>query len=574
MMHDSRQISWLESCNLEPKPPAEHLSPSPTVSGGAESQGNASAQPRRGCEDGRAARRLASPEHRARVSGRDGDALSARKLAATGRAGKRGRDKRADQEQRAKIGELRELKLQRKWKHTIAAATSLGNTQNTPAAKNSRRPVTPPRILDPAGFDLAVERYRDQPVPAWELEQWRNAAVLAETREADTLTARAWKLRDLARHIHPSVRGAACGHRQVGQVGLMRRADGKHTFTGIETCASVWHCPVCALKIKRGRSEQIKEGVRLHREKHGGDSLLMMTLTVRHKAGQDLRTIRDGFQAAHDGFWKRVSSQEKNKRYWAQVEGKEFVPWREELGFIGYLSGTELTHGANGWHLHRHYILAFERELSQEETSVLGEMLSSHWRAQVYREMGPEFRPTIERGLDLRMLRVADYLSKLGLEISDVGNKEAKNGNQTQWGLALEASRGNGLALDAWAEFVQAMKGSKCVQFSNALLEHWTELGLEVVDDAELADDTQGAVLVYELENELWRKLRAMGRVRSFLDYVDEHGPPPGGASQPTVEREGMWPPEKRCKKAARLERKKAETFYFQSIALLLWDQS
>jgi len=390
---------------------------------------------------------------------------------------------------------------------------ALGKTRNTPEAKKPWSQRTPDRVASPLGWREAVESYRDTEVSPEALTRWISTSSRASRSKAETVTRKAYQLRDMSRPEHPMRRCADCGYRPIGEVALMRREDGGHTIGGVLTCGSVWSCPVCALKIKASRAEEIKQGAELHRKHHGPESMMMLSLTLRHDDSMSLRELRDGLQAAHNDFWRLVPQMWKDMR----IKGT----WKEHHGFIGYVSGTEVTHGSNGWHPHRHYLLAFDDSKDGETVKQLREVFMDHWRRCVVKHLGMRCLPS-KHGLDLRPLRLAEYLSKLGLEISDVGVKEAKCGNQTPWGLLAEMAEGSGIALDKFAEYSSAMKGAKCVQFSEDLKSHWERLGAPQAEcEADLADDSIGAVMVFEMTRAQWFKLRNTGRVRDFLDRCD-----------------------------------------------------
>lgn len=406
-------------------------------------------------------------------------------------------------------------------------AVALGNTRNTPDDPKRPSKTTPHLIADPSAHALAREYYRDRVTTAETLARWGAAGARARRVEPTGLPGRAFQLRDMGRLAHPARRCADCGFRPIGEVALMRRPDGGHTIGGVLTCGSVWACPVCAMKIKRGRAEQIKAGVSLHRQHHGEHSLAMLTMTLRHDATMSLQSLKDGYQAAHDDFWRKVPAELKERNRWARICCQPTECWKEDSGFVGYLSGTEMTFGSHGWHYHRHYILAFDRNQKQEEISELMRILNAHWKDCVAKHLplcvpGRDARG-VERGLDLRLLVVADYLAKLGLEVADVGTKVASGGNVTQWGLLSGAASGNGQALDAFAEYVYAMKGSKCIQIGDRLKKHWERLGIDTEDnnDEALADDSKGAVLVLEIPRGAWMRMRCSGRVRQMLEAAD-----------------------------------------------------
>jgi hypothetical protein len=410
--------------------------------------------------------------------------------------------------------QARELELAGRVAQLASAhrARDLGNTQNTPNALKTpgtmgRGTFTPHRSVDPVAWRKAVwlERSTDIETDHAAIAQHNrrsalHAIVAARETPPATIKEGAYRLRDLARVAHPSKRCADCGDLLHGMPALMKRPDGGHTVSGVVTCANVWACPVCALKIKAARAEQIKEGVALQRKYVGGKSMLMLTLTARHTVHTDLREYREGFQAA---------------------AGRLFPShWQREVGMLGYVYGAEATHGRNGFHYHRHVILSFDGDVGPQKIEALRAHLADRWERLVVRFMGEDCRPN-EHGLHIKPLDLAEYISKLGLELADVGAKVAQSGHRSPWGILHDAATGHGRAFEVMAEYVRAMKGAKCIQFSNRLLAFWTKLGMGEVDETAAADDAIGAALVSEVPLDAWRAIRARGALWRVLNAAD-----------------------------------------------------
>lgn len=505
----------------ESEPPAEHRPPSPTSTTTHRAQGQAS-DPRRG-EHGdpgepRGGLPGASTELPTATDG--GRALTRlrRRPAVSSAPG----DLRRNGDHRELALELRrkraEVDRAARWQHQPAP---LGKVQDTP----DRLFLAGSELARMGVWERRVRRgLRSLPPGVQEAQQssWAAMSVAAErlSLETPSVRARAWQLRDRARAVHPSHRTAECGWARIGEVGITVRQGGGYTLSSVAHCGSVHDCPVCALAIKSKRAEQIKRGVELHRLHFGPNSLVLNTFTIRHAAGQSLSFIAERFQLAWNMFQTRVPTLTKIARSQARARGQRgpATPL-ESIEAIGGVYGAEVTHGRNGWHYHRHQILASERNLEPEELEQFSKECSSWWRECVVQCMGPEFEPSEERGFDCRPLNVADYIAKLGLELSDVGTKQASNGNETQWGLLALASSGDQQAADLLYEYSLAMRGKKAIQFSERLLARWKALGLEVTDDdAALADESVGQRLVCELGARAWTQLRRSGRACHVLE--------------------------------------------------------
>jgi hypothetical protein len=120
-------------------------------------------------------------------------------------------------------------------------------------------------------------------------------------------------------------------------------------FGGVQTCGSIWACPLCSPNIRQSRSTELEEMAIAWVE--AGHSILMGTLTVRHFSRQRL-----------DPQWKAVS-----KAWTAVLQGR----WKERFyakwGIVGLTIAREVTVGdANGWHTHLHLLIWCEDQIEQE----------------------------------------------------------------------------------------------------------------------------------------------------------------------------------------------------------------
>ena len=115
-------------------------------------------------------------------------------------------------------------------------------------------------------------------------------------------------------------------------------------YKGLQTCGSVWICPVCSAKIAERRRVEIIQAMDAHKAAQGCVNLL--TLTAPHQVKDDLVDLLAKQAKALNLFWSdRVV--------------KEILA---EMGTIGQIRALELTHGRispqnNGWHPHYHILM-------------------------------------------------------------------------------------------------------------------------------------------------------------------------------------------------------------------------
>src|SRR5579883_240529 len=104
---------------------------------------------------------------------------------------------------------------------------------------------------------------------------------------------RRFTLQDQAARLLPAERKAACMRRVSDIASSVEGRYNPHShsahYRGLQTCGSVWHCPVCAVKISEQRREELARLVKKHVD--AGGSVWMTTYTVQHKHYTDLADL-------------------------------------------------------------------------------------------------------------------------------------------------------------------------------------------------------------------------------------------------------------------------------------------
>ena len=262
-------------------------------------------------------------------------------------------------------------------------------------------------------------------------------------------------------------------------------------FRGLMVCGSVWSCPICAARITEKRRIELSGGVDSWRAKGGGVALASFTL--RHSHDDRLKPLRADLAKA----WRYMSS------------AREFQRLKGDYQIIGSVSSFEVTHGASGWHTHKHALFFTARTLTEGELLALEGELARIWLKQLAR---------VGR----------DGLSGVAVRVSSAEASEAAAAYVTKWSITHELvkspvkrGREGGLSpfelladsLDnpasgrLFKEYFFAMKGSHQLQFTRGLREL---LGLgEQATDAELAaaETDETAQVILTIPAEIWREV-------------------------------------------------------------------
>lgn len=277
-------------------------------------------------------------------------------------------------------------------------------------------------------------------------------------------------LRRAAGRLLPGERVRGCGRKRTGQAVDIHRTDKGAYFAGVETCGSVWLCPVCAAKIAEHRKEEVEAVIQTAQD--AGGSVYMLTLTLRHDRTDALETLRS---AVVDG-WRKYQAH----KGWRTFKGA--------VGLIGTVRALEVTYGANGWHPHLHILLVTDRAI--EDTDAASLDLFSRWRGCL-EKMG---RDAKDLGLDFRPVSAGDYVAKWGTaqELVKGGDKTARKGSRNPWQLLSDYAQGDMQAGALFSEYATVFKGKRQLTWSRHLRAA-LNMGAEVEDAAIAAEaDEQG----------------------------------------------------------------------------------
>lgn len=270
-----------------------------------------------------------------------------------------------------------------------------------------------------------------------------------------------------------------------GGVGVRHR-DGVAGFAGLQTCGSVWCCPVCNAKIMARRGLELGAAVETWASGKGR-SVAFMTFTVRHTKRDTLEQV----WAAISKSWGRVTS------------GKHWISDQLEHGIEGFVRVIEVTHGRNGWHVHVHSLM-FLHDLVTSDVVKLQRSMFKRWKAGA-ESLG--LRAPLMRGQDVRVVsdsadgrhELSKYLSKsqlamaVGRELTASQGKKARSklSTRTTWAILDDAVDGLADAVDLWAEWERGSKGKRQISWSVGLRER---LGLmEEKSDGEVAAEEFGS---------------------------------------------------------------------------------
>lgn len=182
------------------------------------------------------------------------------------------------------------------------------------------------------------------------------AANAAVPSVSSRLQSDRWMQRNAMRRIFRGTRVATCGRiarKDTDHIRVWYDADHGARYSGLQTCGSVWVCPVCNHKIQSVRCGEV-ETMLEHCKEHGCD-VVFATHTVRHDRSQSLQEV----EKMASTVWRAVSQHRKVRAM------------KQRVNLIGYLRASEATWSAvNGWHWHYHTYWIFLKPLKGRKVQI------------------------------------------------------------------------------------------------------------------------------------------------------------------------------------------------------------
>lgn len=322
-------------------------------------------------------------------------------------------------------------------------------------------------------------------------------------------------LQAVARDLLPNSRIALCLRARVStQLGVQVWKSKEHKtahYGGLQTCGSVWGCPVCNPKITERRKLEVKQAMDMHRAQ--GGEVHLLTLTTPHTRHDRLDELQALQAKALQAFLRDFTVK------------KVFA----EMGYIGQIRAFEITHGRkaanNGWHPHYHFLQFVQVKGDAAQLMDWKTRLYLRWDACCQKHgLGS---PSFKHGIDLRDGSFADqYIAKgnwgLEDEITKGHSKKGKAGGETPFDLlrAYMADPTDKQAAALFREFVQVTKGKRQLSWSNGLKARFF---VDEKTDEELAEEKdERAFLLGQITADQWRdilKVKARATVLELAAY-------------------------------------------------------
>lgn len=288
-------------------------------------------------------------------------------------------------------------------------------------------------------------------------------------------------------------------------------------YVGLQTCGSIWTCPVCAARISETRRKEVCHAMEKIYEE--GFQSVMVTLTFPHD-----KTI------ALDELIKKQSLALKYLR-----EGNTWTCFKKRINFQGLIRALELTYGANGWHPHTHELWFVDKGLKEKDikTFIVNRWINCLKKAGLVsvKNTMATHNALKTRSVDIKMnCKSSDYLSKndnlnwgIDREIAKAVNKGKSKGYHP-FEFLEEITEVNS---KLFIEYSKAMKGKSQLFWTPGLKE---KLGVDDMTDEDICneEDSDNENPLFDREiyftEEEWEIIAKKEYRAKILNYFENAG--------------------------------------------------
>ena len=305
-------------------------------------------------------------------------------------------------------------------------------------------------------------------------------------------------------------RTSLCKHAMTGaEVHLYQKVAEvkKGYFVGLQTCGSVWTCPICANRIQEVRRQEIAHAMDYFYK--SGKQACMVTFTFPHTVKDNLKDLLKCFAEALHDF----------------KSGNPWTKFKAKYGFEGLIRSLEITRGGNGWHPHTHELLFIDKSVNEDEFKKW--MIERWLRVCVKSGLVDEKDKKkqghfLEHSLDFKFnCSTSDYLAKfddksnwgIDREIAKASTKQGKKDGMHPFELAHRGYN------SLFIEYTEAIKGRAQLFWSRGLKD---KVGLNDIQDEDITEENEDDNFIGSLDKDEWSKTVKTELRAKVLEMVED----------------------------------------------------
>jgi Replication protein len=267
----------------------------------------------------------------------------------------------------------------------------------------------------------------------------------------------------------------------------IKKNDGGIYFSGLQTCGSVWVCPICSLKISQYRKMEVFKITAAMNRRPGVNSG-QMVITLRHDKGDSLRTVKKILLKS----WQKVQ---------VQREYRELCKKYKHLGDVRALEVKVSMR--SGWHPHLH-ILMFAESSPEDMEAFANAILKLYCRKNERAAMEGQYYKGIFNEQDIE-----DYITKwqvsdeLTMGNSKTGGKEKDS--YMPFDLLTDVQINTRWKIAKFREYAETMAGTRQLTFSKEVRKLREEM--KIKEDEEIVREEQAAEEMLAIDVPVWQKI-------------------------------------------------------------------
>ncbi|QNI04462.1 hypothetical protein HXW73_16790 [Halomonas sp. SH5A2] len=349
---------------------------------------------------------------------------------------------------------------------------------------------------------------------------------------------------------------------------LQSKEHGTSHYGGLIVCARAWACPVCAPIMQARRAERVarafqwayntderSDAIQIAQEEHDRrafeDSQYINGFIQKKKRRQFMPTVKllksdlkvcmitfttphskaDTVQTLFPKFQDAMAFMKEQRKY------KEF---KQNVGYIGEITATEITFGLNGPHIHRHVLYFIKDNDDVATETVLTDFFARYWgsalqKAGLLDEAGTnQYDNFLKHGVDvIARAHESDYITKAGTEdswgadaeITKASSKQGKKFGRTPFEI-LAGSAKSAKDSNTFLDYLQGTKGKAQLTFSAGFkrLIGLEELDDEQQDELDASEADNPADLLASLQYSDWSLIVKSNKRGELLKVATENG--------------------------------------------------
>jgi hypothetical protein len=294
------------------------------------------------------------------------------------------------------------------------------------------------------------------------------------------------------------------------------KAAGKESvfYSGLQTCKSVWACPVCSMKISHRRAEEVNHML-TNAIVRDGNIGQFVTLTIPHTVYENLKDLQ---LIVSNGF-RRLTN---HPNYVGRTKKGIFKPGiKQRFGVKGFVRALEVKKKNKGWHPHLHIVFILDNIEAERIADFSAEIIQL-WANIIYNNSEKVINQ--EFGQDSKTITglkgISDYLSKwdIGKELTQSHRKVAGDSMTPFEIFQYYKQTDNERYLKHFEHYVLSFHNVKQLTFSKDFKKRYLEI--EEKTDEQACNEVEIEEILMAMDKQMFKEIHNAKLEADFLNLV------------------------------------------------------